>query len=227
MHRDLALRKKAVAEGLRSADQPERRHRQRLVAEQRDQAMRGPHELHRCRAVFELVAHHLRDRQLLQRFVEDRLHGGDQRRTLAHALVEQHVLLAVVLALQQLVIGVDAERGELLQQRLRGIAERVEPDRRRHQLLPERLVGRALQHVRDVDREPARRTVRGSRAVGRQQMVRAQTAFDAGRERLGQRLQRLRRQFLGMQLDQKGSLHQAASRRAASSIGKPSRSRAS
>jgi hypothetical protein len=84
MDHHIALAHESVPEGLGPRHQTERLHRHDLVTMHRHQPVRWPHELHRCTAVGELVAHHLGNRQSGDRLVERRLQpcmqvlpGGD------------------------------------------------------------------------------------------------------------------------------------------------------
>jgi hypothetical protein len=128
-----------------------------IVAVQRDEAMRGTHELDVAPAVGELVAHHLGDRQLGERLVDRLLQAFGQRGAGDHLVDEQALGLAVRLALQAgHGVGAEAQRGQLLQQRGRRVAVLVERDGRGHQLLQQRAIGGLGGDALDVHPEPAR-----------------------------------------------------------------------
>ncbi len=227
----------AMAERLGARRQAEHADRDHLVAMHGHQPMGRTDELHGRVAVGQLVAHHLRDRQAGQRLVQCRLQGGVQRPAGRHAVQEDRLGLAVALDLQCVRAFDGAERDprqvaaphrfEFLHESLRPVARRIARNRERHQLLAEWLVGRTRGHLRDVHRQPARRAVGGDAAVGGEELAAVQARLDAGRERLRQRLERLRRQFLGLQFDQQRSdgRHAATFCAPSAAIGKPSRSR--
>ena len=233
MHGEVARRHEPVAVRRGAGGQPERRHRKHLVAAHRDQPARRTNELHGRRAVFELVAHDLRDRQRREGFLERGLQGDQQALPGLHRLQEHRIGLAVALDHQAVGPVVRshrdaghvsaAQRLELLHERVRPVRSGVARHGERHQLLPERLVGRSIQHVRDVHREPARSAEGRDDAVVRQELAVAQSLGQAGCKGLGQALQRLRRKLFGVQFDEERLLHMAALAKTArdSSLGRP------
>ena len=119
-------------------------------------------------------------------------------RPLGQAVVEQDVGLAVV-SRRRPGNGIGAQRGELLEQRRRGVAGGVEADGDRHQLLHHRLVGGDGQHAGDV--VPGGRAGVGRHGGGRRQARRlfgkhwqAAKAFRPAFGRLG-------RQFFNEEFD--------------------------
>jgi hypothetical protein len=174
--------------------------------------MRRAHEVHAgparlqvgCGgAGFQLVGHHLGDRQLGQRLGERFLQAVGQRDASHGAVEEQRLGLAIGCALE-LRHGrrIGAQGRQLLQQRGRRLAVGRQGHGHRHQLLQHAAVGRLGQHAGDVRRQPPRRGERrhgrsaGARPCGLQAVARP-----AG-EGLAQLLQRLGRQLFDEQFDQ-------------------------
>ncbi len=192
--------------------EPERPHRDDVRAVQRDQPMRGTHELDvAVIAAGGRVAHHLRNRQPGDRLVERFLQRARERHPL-DAAAQVHVIglavggdieaigarTAVVRRLRELR---PAQRCELLAQRFRRRAVRVARHLGRHQLVHGLRVRRDAAHVRQRDREAPRRRVRRDDGRVGQQVARSQPARERVGERRAERLQRLRRQLLGDELD--------------------------
>ena len=227
----------------------ERANRDDVFAVQRDEAVRRPDEAHARPAVFELVLHDLRDRQLREGAIERALQPFGERCAGSDGVEEERLALAVEPALQARHDGrVGAERGELLEQRRRRRAGRRQADARRHQLVRDRAIGGALRHRIDQHGETARRRVRRDVDARLEQRFRTQAGGEAVGERRCQLRQCLRRQLLDEQLDQQrprrhgrhqaGCFASAPGRLAAScaatssahafgAIGKPSRARLS
>ena len=138
-----------------------------LAAVQRDQAMRRAHELHRGRAVGELVAHHFGDGQLGYRFLQRELQAGGERDARNRLLEEGIFGIAFDPALELI------RRGAFLFQafgeRRARLAVGAERDFGRHQFLRLGPVRSLWPHVLDEYGQPARRgedprVARGSRS---------------------------------------------------------------
>ncbi len=232
-------RQEAMAAGDPSGVEPKRVHRNDVGAVQRQQRMRGTHELHRG-AIRALVAHHLGNRQPRQRLVEGVLQAAGEPLSVYHA-AQVDVLGLAVRLLEQLIGGIaglrrqrgTAERGKFLDQSRRRRAGSVEGDLDRHQLLDDLGIRRNRRDFGDGDRQPPRRCIGRDLAAFAQVSARAQAFGDSVGEGISQTPQRLGRQLLGEQFDQQRvGAHRAAAVVAASpaperSIGKPSASRES
>jgi hypothetical protein len=198
----------AVAEGFAARAQAQRLDRHHLLAVQRDQAVRRAHELNRRHPVGQLVAHRFADRKAPQRPIQRRLQPRGQRHACPHARVHQRFLLAVGFTLQPGRLRRDAQRVELLGECRCCATLRVQPDRNRHQLLAKRHGRAAVLDRRQQHPQAPRRAEDVALAqVVRDQLRPDQLVGDLAGERLAQRLQRLRRQLLGVQLHQQRRVH--------------------
>ncbi len=236
---DIRPRERTMAAGDAIGLEPECRDADHVPAVQREQAVRRADELDVVVvAAGAGVAHHLRDRQFLQRVVEGFLQAIRERTPRGDRAQEHGVRLAVGLDREAVgAIGIRpqvgevraAHPGELSSQRDGRLAPGIERHGFRHELLRERLVGRSRQHVRDRHAEPPRRRVRRDRARRGPEAALGEPRDDAVGECLAEPLQRLRRQLLGEELhDQcRRAGHAARTRSSSGSIGKPSASRES
>ena len=185
--------------------QPERGYGHDFATVQREQSMRRAHEL---LVVVVLagagVAHHLRDRQLGDGFVERGLQRARERPPVGDVRVEERFGFAVMLAQQSSSDRVrKLPRLELAEEGRGRLAFGVERDADRQQFLLERLVWRHRSHAGDRDCQPSRRRERRDDGIGSEEVLVAQDRQIAPRQmpRLS-RFQRLRRQLLGEQLDE-------------------------
>jgi hypothetical protein len=202
-HHRVERRLEAVAVGLAAGVQAQQAHRHDVGAVQRHQAMGRAHEVDAGPAVGKLVLHELGDRQLGEHVVQGLLQAFGQGRALGDAVEEQRVGLAVGLAPElRHDGGIEAERGELLQQHRRGLALGVQADADGHQLLRLRPVVGLGTHRTQVQRQPPRRGKRRRHRCFAGQALRLQAVGQQLCESIAEFLQRLRRQLLDEQLDQ-------------------------
>ena len=227
---DVGAALEAMAVGQVSGSEAERVYRDDRLTMQRQKLVSGPHEANGG-SIGALVAHHLRNRQFRDRLVERVLQRRDERASLRDVGIEQRLDLAVGLAQQRRRIDVrQLFRLELAQQRGRRPALGVEGHADRQQLFLERLVRSDCPHVGHRHREPSRRCERRDHGFGGEEIAAGEAIGDAPRECLAERLQRLRRQLLGQELDgqrRRAARHAALRPSPAASIGKPSASRES
>ena len=196
-----------------SGGESQRRHGDDVRAVERDEPVRGPHELLgvpvRAGA---RVAHHLRDRKLRDRVVERGLEALRQRLALGETREVHVVRLAVrgdVDAVRP--VGGVERRGremrppepcELLPERFGRPTIGAACDLGRHQLVGHLMVGRDRQDVRHRHGEPPRRRIgRHGRPIGEEPAI-AQAARERLRERVAEASERLGGQLLGEELDQ-------------------------
>ncbi|MNX84839.1 hypothetical protein D3C86_1166540 [compost metagenome] len=203
---DAARRQEAVALRDIAGRQAEHGHRHDLGAEQRDQAVRGAHEVHRG-AVRALVAHQLRNRQLAERLVQRGLEAVGQRGPTGGVAVEQRLGLAVGGAFQRLPVDLGhadglGQRGQFLAERGGGGAVGVQRHGDGQDLLALLAVGGAAAHAGHQCGQAARRGERGHAGAGLEQVARAQAVSQALREGIAQAGERLGRQLFGEQFDQ-------------------------
>ena len=197
-----------------------------VAAEQHDDPVHRPDELRGTAP----PAHPLRDRQLVERFLDDARQQGNGLLAGAPAFVEQEGALGFLDPAEA------ADRGAAgFRKRgcgTRGLAVGIEGGRDRGALAPDLLLGLAHGEARNPDGEPPRRGVGDHLAM--LEPGGAEAAHDAVGKGAGKLRQRLGRKFLGADLDQEVALlHFAAPAApgAASgawcppSIGKPSASR--
>ncbi len=198
---DLGLEAMALRGVARRQSQHGNRHH--LAAMQRHQSMRRTHEIHRLPAIGQLVAHHLRNRQLGQRLFQRLLQARRQCDAFLGALIHQHLVLAVLYALQlRHHFRAHAQPGQPFQQRRGRIARRIQPYAHRHQLLRHALVRRLRRDRRHLHRQTTRRRKRRHRRPRRHQPLRLQGARQRRRKCLPQLLQRLGRQLFYKQFNQ-------------------------
>ncbi len=221
--RDVARPLEAVAVRHASGLQAQRLHGHDVGSVQRDQPVRGPDELHGGPTVGELVAHHLRDRQLRDRIVQRLLQRRGERHGGRGRIHEEHFRLPFGAPVQRRHVGSGkAQRFQLLRERLRGLAIGVERNGGGHELDLHRPRLRFALHVRDARGKPPRR----GEGVGRRALGKKLALREALRERrcegLAQLRQRLGRKLLAEHLDQQRRRAHAA---AFASIGNPRRSR--
>ena len=184
--------------------QTQRRDRHHIGAMQCHQGMRRTHEIDRSPAIGQLISHHLRNRQLAQRFIQRLLQTCRQRNTRRHRIKEQRFGLAIRHALElRHNRCIQPHRGKPLQQSRGRFASSIQADTDRHQLVQHRLVGSTLRNLGNVRRQSARRSVWRHDAG----IVSQTLCFERVGQYLGkgfpQFFQRLRRQFFDEQFDQK------------------------
>ncbi len=183
--------------------QAQRAHGHHLGTVQRNQPVRRTNEVHARPSVGKLVLHHLRNRQLGERFVDGPLQAFGQRRALDHAVVEERLGLAVHLPLERRHgIRVGTDGSQFLQQRRRRLAIGSQAHAHRHQLLRRRLVGGGRCHACNVHRQPARRRKRSHLGRGSSQALRLEAVRQRSRKGLAQFLQGLGRQLFDEELDE-------------------------
>ena len=176
-----------------------------------DQAMRRAHELHRGRAVGELVAHHLWYRQLGDRFLQRDLQAGGERGA-RYRLFEEGVFGVAFDSALEL-----SHRGPFLFQafgeRSARLAVGAERDFGGHQLLRLGSVRGLGPHIADQHGQSARCGEKPRVAeVAVLQLRPDQRILQALAEGIAELLQRFRRQLLGEQFYQQAGIHAAASR---------------
>ena len=212
---DRALAQEPVPARRAAARFAEHGPRDDAVAVQQHQAAHRPHEF----LVAVAPAHHLRDRQLLQRGLDQPRERRVEPRAVRDRAEREHFLFAVVDALEPL------DRHALLlretEQRLRRGPVGAETRLHRRSLREHLAVRRLRRDVASEHAEPSRRRVHREASIGRREPFAPQAGDERVGERIAERAQRLRRQLLGEELDEQRRLHCAAF----FSIGKPSRSR--
>jgi hypothetical protein len=188
---DGALREETVTAGAPAGREAEHRAGHHLRAVQHDQAVRRPHELRVARA----PAHHLGDRQARERSLhEPREHVGELRPR--HRALDQvdEALAGLQLRERGRIDPVFAcEAGD-------GFGRRL--DRGTLHLLAQ--VRRLGEHAGNGDGQAAGRREVARHAVGAAQARAFQVVHQVVAEGASERLERLRRQLLGEQLDEQG-----------------------
>ncbi len=190
----------------------ERRHRHHVRAVQREQPVRRADEPDVVViAAGAGIAHHLRDGQTLERFGEGLLQAALERLALGEAVQIDILGLAVggdadavgpVLRVER--CGGEAgapESREFPHERCGRLARRIARHLHRHQLVDDLRVRCDGHDFRDRDGQPPRRRERGDRGFGRQEPAVGETRDEAVGKGFAEPAQRLRRQFLGEQLD--------------------------
>lgn len=203
---DETLRQKAMADGRIARIDAERAHRHDVAAVHGDKALHRTHELH-VGAVRTLIRHDLRDRQLGERFVERGLQAVGERRAGRGIAQEERLGLAVLRAFEfgEREVG-EAQRGEFLRERRRGIAFLVERDRDRQHFFADLLLGRDIAHVADQHGKAAGRRILFERYGAFDQIAGGEPLDDAFGERGAETREGFRREFFGEQLDEQGSV---------------------
>ena len=135
-------------------------------------------------AVFELIAHHLRNRQTANGVIQSDLQTVLQRDAGLSTFVYQLILLAVVHDFKLRRFALDAEGLHLLAQSRSSFAFSIQTDFHRYQFLTERFVGCHFGNIRNECGNPARRTVSGYLRVGKSQIL----LFQAESQFFGKRL---------------------------------------
>ena len=167
-----------------------------FATEQDHQPMRRAHEL-----VVEVgPAHRLRDRQRLQRLLDDLRQQCRRRFTRLHGAMHEPRALVGIDLLQ--LLDSDAAAVRETDQGLGRRAAGIERGIRSRATAFEFLFGLLQGDVFDPDREPARRMQRPHRMRGVRDAALAQAGSNAIAERVREFIQRLRRQFFGAEFDQ-------------------------
>ena len=243
--RDLGLEAVALRAATGTQAQHLDRHHVRTV--QGDQAVRRAHKVHaaptgQLAIGFELVAHHLRDGQFGNGLVECLLQSSRQGGALHHAVVEQHLGLAVALTLQGRhghggIADFNPQGLQLLEQGRCGLATGIETDAHRHEFLLHRAVAGLRVHIGDVRRQTAWGGKRQHARGGGDKALGLELLKQHGGEGVAEFFQGLRRQLFDKEFDKQvlsghGVLSHAAffwiwATHSRGAIGKPRRSRLS
>ena len=172
---------------------------------QSQQPMRGPHKAHRAPAGqgafrFQLIAHHLRNRQLSNRLRERFLQAFSQSRALGRAFIKQRLSLTIHHALQACHCArhsarIHTKRLQLFRKRRRCSASSIQAHSHRHQLLRDRLICSLCAHITHMRSQTARRSKARKPRFDCGQALRFELIKQDGRKCITQLPQSLRRQF--------------------------------
>jgi hypothetical protein len=146
----------AVAVGRPAGLESERANRNDVVAVHRDQAMGGANEADAGPAVGELVLHHLRDRQLGNRFVNDALQSFGEEDASKLPIKKEDLCLAIFPSLKTRDDRrICTKRAQALEKRRRWLFVGCEAHIHRHQLHVFSAFCALLHNVFDDNRKPA------------------------------------------------------------------------
>ena len=199
-----------------------------------------PHKAHaaparQLTATLQLIAHHLRNRQLGNRLCQGFLQAFNQSSALGRALVIQRFSFAIHRSLETRNRRFICTKSlQFFQERWRGFAVCTQANTDWHEFLRHRFIRRARSHSRDVRCQAARRGKAGELGFRACQALRHQLIAQHRSKRITQLLKCLGRQLFNKQFNEKIFISHSNSQAAFFSIcathsrgaiGKPRRSR--